>query len=325
MKCAFNKLWIFPSRRSFLFGLLLLLVSGCRSVPDTIEPQLNYSVQDRYLKTLPSPFPSITPEEREQDWAKEYYIGIKLAQNLDLYQAIQTFKRAEILGGEDLRLSRKLEIHYEILLCYYVGHKYREVIYAFEHSPLQHADSNFPALHDLLVILTDCYLKEGDLPRSEHMLHLLERDTPSSVETLHLSMALEQGNIPMISYYSQERSYLRSFLSSYEQDKKSPARAQTLSAVLPGAGYLYVGQKQSAVTAFLLNGLFITAAAYFFDQGNIAAGIIFTSFEAGWYFGGIYGAGLEAKYYNERLYERKATPMMNQQKLFPVLMLRYAF
>ena len=92
-----------------------------------------------------------------------------------------------------------------------------------------------------------------------------------------------------------------------------------------GAGYFYLGQKQSGITALLLNGLFIGASVYFFEDGNIPAGIIFTSFEAGWYFGGIYGAGLEAKYYNERLYESMATPMMHRERLFPILMLNYAF
>ena len=95
--------------------------------------------------------------------------------------------------------------------------------------------------------------------------------------------------------------------------------------ILPGAGYLYVGQKQSAVTAFLLNGLFIAAAVHFFCKWEIAAGVITTSFEAGWYFGGIYGAGESAKLYNERVYEDLAYPALNRNGLFPVLMLQYGF
>jgi len=49
------------------------------------------------------------------------------------------------------------------------------------------------------------------------------------------------------------------------------------------------------------------------------------SFEAGWYFGGIYGAGEEAKYYNERVYEKEANALLNEKKLFPVLMLGHSF
>jgi len=57
----------------------------------------------------------------------------------------------------------------------------------------------------------------------------------------------------------------------------------------------------------------------------LAAGIITTSFEAGWYFGGIYGAGESAKLYNERLYEKAVYPAMNRHSLFPVLMLKFGF
>ena len=53
--------------------------------------------------------------------------------------------------------------------------------------------------------------------------------------------------------------------------------------------------------------------------------MIFTTFEAGWYFGGIYGVGEETKFYNERIYESRATTMMNQSKMFPVFMIRHAF
>ena len=88
---------------------------------------------------------------------------------------------------------------------------------------------------------------------------------------------------------------------------------------------MYIGQKKSALTAFLLNSLFIAAAYEFFHHGHVAAGIITTSFEAGWYFGGIYGAGEEAKYYNERVYEQDATAILNDTKLFPVLMIQYGF
>ncbi|MGH2611943.1 MAG: tetratricopeptide repeat protein, partial [Rhabdochlamydiaceae bacterium] len=101
--------------------------------------------------------------------------------------------------------------------------------------------------------------------------------------------------------------------------------AQLLNSFVPGAGYFYLGQTQSGITALLLNGLFIWASVYFFQHGNIAAGTIFTSVEAGWYFGGIYGAGQEAKLYNERLYERQATPIMNENRYFPILMLKYGF
>ena len=95
--------------------------------------------------------------------------------------------------------------------------------------------------------------------------------------------------------------------------------------LLPGAGYYYVGQKKAALTAFVINSLFTAAAYQFFAKGYPAAGFITLSFEAGWYFGGINGAGLAAKEYNERLYEVKAKDFMLKERLFPLLTFETSF
>ena len=74
-----------------------------------------------------------------------------------------------------------------------------------------------------------------------------------------------------------------------------------------------------------MNALFITAAYQFFHKGYTAAGIITTSFETGWYFGGIYGASCAAQEYNRYLYDEMGEKLMVQERLFPVLMLHYTF
>lgn len=305
----------------------LLALPACQRVSDQIEPTIQYAAQDKYLQALPSPFSPLTAEERNEDWSKEYQIGMAFARQLDLYQAITAFKRAEILIPKENR-ARNLEIQYEILLCYYLGRKYPDVIYTFEHSQLRQVDTSFVALHDMLLILYDSYLQNGNERDAQKTLQLIESYFPQEAEKVGMSTALISGQTALVRHYAEtfpQFEQMNEFLDDYERDKKSVGKTQLLNALLPGAGYLYVGQPQSAMTALLLNGLFIAAAVQFFHHGNAAAGIIFSSFEAGWYFGGIYGGGLEAKYYNERLYEQRVTPMMNQQGLFPVLMLNYAF
>ena len=79
------------------------------------------------------------------------------------------------------------------------------------------------------------------------------------------------------------------------QPRKSPALAGILSGVLPGAGHLYVGKPGQAVTAFLLNGLFLAGAAYAFHQGLEATGVILLYFETGWYLGTINSAVTAAR------------------------------
>lgn len=312
----------------FLFSLAgLIIFSSCHRNKYDLEPKISFAIQDRYLRQLPAPFPPLTEEEKRQDWGREYLIGISFARQLDLYQAVTAFRRADILAPPHLD-KRKLEIQYEILLCYYFGQRYQEVIDAYQQSKLNKVNDSFPAFQDLLVILYDAYQQTSEEDKALQILQIIHHYYPETYEKLLISSALLSADLPRVEYLGTdkpENHYLTQLLNTYETEKKSVAKAQLFNAALPGSGYFYIGQKQTALTAFLVNGLFIAAAVHFFQKGEIAAGIITTSFEAGWYFGGIYGAGQETKFYNQRLYERNVTPMMNQCGLFPALMLNYGF
>ena len=309
-----------------LLPLFFLLFAACYRVPDRIEPRVSYQLQDQYFQHLTGAFPPLTPEERASDWGKEYLIARTFAAELDLYRAVSTFKRAEILI--EGRKERKVEIEYDILLCFFLGKKYTDAISAFERSDLAHVDKTFPAYHDLLLVLYESYREVGDPEKQAKILELIEKTFPDASEELKVSLAIRGGDLSKIREFAcgfQSPSYLDNMLGSYQQQKKSVAAAQALNALFPGAGYLYIGQRTSAFTAFFLNSLFIVAAYEFFHHGHTAGGIITTVFESGWYFGGIYGAGEEAKYYNERIYERSAAVILNEHKLFPILMLDHAF
>lgn len=309
--------------KKFLF-LALLALSSCFRVGNELEPQLNYAVQDRYLKSLPSPFPPLTDQEAAQDWGREDRVGLGFAHELDLYQALTSFKRSSFLLPPALT-ERKLQLDYDILLCYYYGRKYPETVYTFDSGPLRTTTPAFTPHQDLLVILYDSYLNLQEADKADQVLRYMQSTYPATAQKLSLSKNLLQGDIPALQTAAPAHPDIQALLTQYEQEKKSTRTAQLLNTFLPGTGYLYVGQTQSAITAFLLNGVFIWASVYFFQHGNTAAGIIFTSLETGWYFGGIYGAGQETKFYNERLYEWLATPMMNENRYFPILMLKYAF
>ena len=314
-------------RLSTILLALLVLSASCYRVPDSIDPHVSWQLQDRHLQKLESAFPPFTSEEKTTDWAKECIIASGFAQQLDLYRAISTYKRAEILIPSN-ETQRQLEIQYDILFCYFLGKKYDEAIEAFEKSNLAHVDKTFPAYRDLLLVLYECY-REMDTPeKQERIYELMAKSYPDTAEQLQLSRAIREGELAQVDLFAEGfngPSYLSNLLENYEMGKKSVPLAQTLNALLPGAGYLYIGQKKSAFTAFFLNALFIAAAYEFFHHGHTAGGIITLGFETGWYFGGIYGAGEEAKYYNERLYERAASASLNDHKLFPVLMLEHSF
>ncbi len=315
-------------RTIYSWIIICSLLTGCsKTSEEPIEPKIVYSIPKNRLKQLPSSFSSLSEIERSEEWGKEYYIGQKLAQKLDLYRAVTAFKRAEILipGYKKNRLQ---EIQYFILLSYYLGEKYQEAITAFEESLLSQVDSTFSTYRDLLIILHECFYRTKQPEKAKLVLKLIDESDHQLGQIMKVSYALtdfDKGDLNQLNFKTEIGQETKELIYQYELNKKSETKAQVFNALLPGAGYLYLGQKQAALTAFLLNGFTTYAAYYFFNQGNIAAGIITTSIETGWYFGGINGAKESAKLYNERLYENRAQPILQKHELFPVLNLSHSF
>lgn len=188
-------------------------------------------------------------------------------------------------------------------------------------------DSTFKAYRDILVILHESYVHIGKDDKAKLVISLIEEHDKPLSDILKVSHAIKDIEIHTLEKLNKSSTLGKetsSFLKSFEANKKSEQTAQLLNFI-PGAGYLYLGQTQSAITAFLLNGLTSYAAGYFFYHGNIPAGVLFTSVEMGWYFGGIIGAKESAKLYNERLYENGASPILQKHELHPVLNLNHAF
>jgi tetratricopeptide (TPR) repeat protein len=303
---------------------ILIFLSGCYSVPNHIEPKVSYTLSEKHFENRSSPFAALSDEEKKEDWGKEFLIAENFAKELDLYRAVTNFKRAEFLLPSE-NLKRKQEIEYNIILSYFLGQKYPEAVNVFEKSSLPHVDRSFVAFEDLLLILYESYSELRDTEKTEKILELINQAFPETENKIKLSKMLKEGNFEEAANAYNDEKAIKQLSEQYLASKKSIPAAQALNAFIPGAGYLYVGQKRTAITSLLLNSLTIGASYYFFHKGNIPAGIIFASFEAGWYFGGIYGAGQEAKFYNERIYESQTAPLMHQKNLFPAMMLKYGF
>ena len=279
------------------------------------------------LASLPPGIFPLTSEEKETNWGKEMTIGLHFAKELDFYQAITAFKRAEILLPTD-NLLRRMDLQYAIMFCYYLAGKWEEVLYTYDHSDLKRVGTSYLPYHDIMLMRYESYTHLHDKQEAERVKQIFAIHYPGEELRLTIADAIYSGNIAKLNKIIEEKQVypqLHALIEQYAAVKKSPGKAQALNALIPGMGYMYLGQYQSGVTAILLNGLFIGATVYSFNKGNVAAGAIFASFEAGWYFGGIYGAGLEAKAYNERMFEKIATPFMMHERLFPMLMLHYAF
>jgi TM2 domain-containing membrane protein YozV len=127
------------------------------------------------------------------------------------------------------------------------------------------------------------YLQQGNWTQAEEEFHKLPVESPLRKQAEGLAeQAKHYPDIP----------------------KKSPVLAGGLSAILPGAGQLYIEKPSDAVISFLLNGAFIWATVESFRHNNNATGGILLFFETGWYMGNIYNAVNGAHKYNQRS-ERK--------------------
>jgi tetratricopeptide (TPR) repeat protein len=100
---------------------------------------------------------------------------------------------------------------------------------------------------------------------------------------------------PESKYYPAARSLHQALQQRSVIQKKSPQTAGALAAILPGAGHLYAGSPQRAITSLLLNAFFITGAVLAFKHDSPALGGIMVFFELGWYVGGIRSATQTAR------------------------------
>jgi hypothetical protein len=274
---------------------------------------------------MPEAFPPLTCDELQTEWGKEMRIGQAFAMELDLYRAITCYKRAMLFCPPK---ARRLQIQYCMLLCYYLGGKYQDAADVFWGSKLDAVPEDFPGFRTLIIVLYDCYKRLGDNVKACKLLMLLEQYDPEAAHDLMLSAAFLGADFEAILIASEgdpREADLTEWINCFLSQTKSVKKAQYLNAILPGAGYAYLGQTRTAATAFIINALFIAAAYEFFHHHDYAAGIITTSLELGWYVGGINGAGLAAKSYNEGLYNTQAKEVMMRNRLFPVLMFQRAF
>lgn len=300
-----------------------LVLASC-TPPVPYHPHVTYVPPPQSIRSHRSAFPPLSCEEQCQDWGKELKIALAFAAECDYYRAITSFKRALVLVPPAY-FHRKEEIEYDIVLSYYLGQKYQQALEAFEGSCLVKVNQEFPTYHDLLIILYDCIQKTGNTEGAKRFLPLIEQICPRTAQKLELGTEVSEGCFAKAMQLPQAPEYFCDAYRSYLKETKSIDTARLLNAVLPGTGYWYVGQDNTAITALIVNALFVAASYQFFRKHQYAAGVITASLEMGWYLGGIYGGGRAAAEWNEQKYAAFGEKIMCQESLFPQLMLRFAF
>lgn len=140
--------------------------------------------------------------------------------------------------------------------------------------------------------------REGQLASLLAGLEFLRADEPAAAREIY-------QEFPMDSDLRGTAEDLYDAIDRYEAlPLKRPWLAGTLSAVLPGAGQLYVGNRSDALVSFLLNGVLFYATYEAFDREQYAAGLLLGSIGIGWYSGNIYNAVNGAHKANHRERQR---------------------
>lgn len=290
---------------------------GCSTCPPPFEPMIWYTPPHSFIQSLPSPFKPLSRDELQTLWGKELYLGLRFSEEGDGYRAITAFKSSLYLLPKR-ESQRRQQLEYYIVLSYYLAGKHKEAYESYESSSLLDLSNDFPAKRELALILYESYQATQQYEKGEVIKNRLNGEDLSLYEAIH------EGDLVTLQTYP-EKTFINQLLTDYTFQMKSPTKAQTLQAIVPGAGYWYVGLKKSAITSFVINALFIAATAELAHRGYWAPALITLSLETGWYFGGINGAGLAANEYNERLYEPLAKETLMRERLFPVLRFEYAF
>jgi tetratricopeptide (TPR) repeat protein len=246
-----------------------------------------------------------------------------LYEQADYYRAITEYERFLFLFPQH-PLAK--EAQYKIAMSYYNGEKYLQAIQRFRSLADQYPSEEIG--RKALFMLAETYYHKKDYNQAidgyEKFLTSYPNDRQADAARIKKGWCyLRQGNwreaseefrkLPPDSPLHAQGQELAEESTKYPGiGKKSPTLAAGLSAVLPGAGQLYIGRKTDAAAAFLLNGAFIWATAESYHRRNYVTAGILLFFESGWYLGNIYNAASSAYKYNRQAEEKYIENLQGQ-------------
>jgi hypothetical protein len=253
--------------------------------------------------------------DQNSDLSLDYNLEYKLAKSCLYDKALEStiygFKKSQCLAKTQEEASKA---HYGLIYTYFLSKKWDELKHDYLRGGLDSLDQKAPYYKDALLM---CYIALCELKvpfLTQDVKNKLCEDRALAQIILDYE-SLEKGNYP-----KRYQDIYAKFLSL----KKSPLKAGLLNAFLPGSGYLYLNQKQSAITAFLLLGLLCFCLFVLSKQKQIAFSLLIYSIFTGFYWGSIVGVTESCQFYNKTIHGYLFDPIMNQDKLFLELHIDYA-
>ncbi len=247
----------------------------------------------------------------------------------EYYRAVGEFERFIYLFPNNDNIPAA---HYLMGVCYLMGAKYESA-----RSVLNDVYRTFPEspfAGKALFLIGETYYKEGIFDEAEGVFKKVMYDFPNSelrnaaLYRLGWSRVAEDQWQEAAQFFKQvdKESILYSHslylsgasLKGKALPQKNPTTAGIMAAVVPGLGHIYCSRPKDGLVAFLVNGLFIWAAAESFEQDHDVLGGILAFLELGWYSGNIYSAVNSAHKYNRKIKNdfRKGLPDRLDLKFF---------
>jgi tetratricopeptide (TPR) repeat protein len=205
--------------------------------------------------------------------------------------------------------------HYLIGMCYLKDSSYEEAREIFFH--IIRSDPDSTRAGKALFLIGESYYQQGVSGEAEHYFGQVAEKYPhldlKSVAFYRLGWTKMQAGrwrnaSKFFNKVEKESPYYDSSMELVEQSLrgetlpyKMPVFAGSLAALIPGLGHAYVSRYRDAVVAFLLNGIFVWAAAESFHQDHEVLGGVLTFLELGWYTGNIYSAVNVAHKHNRKV------------------------
>jgi TolA-binding protein/TM2 domain-containing membrane protein YozV len=232
----------------------------------------------------------------------------------EYYRAVTEYKRFAILFPDSPKGDYAL---FRIGIAYYLGEEYGDAVSTFGKlaamypaGPYNLSSRYFAGLslwkkkdHAGAVTVFEGVTKSASSPFAPKALAAwslleLDRDDPPAAAELLQRFITDYPDHPGIIEVREACS----LLAQYEDlPQKSEVLAGILSAILPGAGYVYAGRYGDGLTSFLINGLFIAGTVTAVNNDWLPAAGISGGVGLPFYLGNIYGSANAAKKWNRTI------------------------
>ncbi len=249
-----------------------------------------------------------------------------LFKNGEYYRALTEYRRLQYQSTDPVR---RLYYLHKIGLCYYFGGDYDGFItYMDRNRTLFNQDKTAKAELELLLGKTYYHLKEYQKAITILQWSSIDNDNYYYSESqfmLGLSYARifywEKAfeHLSSVDSLSQRYDVASEFLQSERLANSLPAcqpwLAGSLSAVIPGLGYLYAHRTGTALASFIINSLIFWTGQEAIEHESYGLAATIGFFGIGWYAGNIKGSVDAAKKYNYTVRNRYVDQILGNAKI----------